>query len=253
MQVAFAPVSGSDRPIFATVTSYDFPSLSDRRPRPTTDHIRSIGVVVSRDGGVTWQPTPGQPEIDGIPFRHIRDLVVSPTYGQDQTLVVFAWGPSEPTLRGPLGQQVKPSGLFLSADSGASWSVVWQPEGNLTPGPSISSPYASSLQGRVALSTTFAQDRAMILNFGGGLSPAGSFCEVRLSADAAQSWRQIASRQGYDSGATCFSYPGGMAGYAGRAGAQTSLAGSTGTLFMDSDGWVQGLPQMPTLSPSPRG
>ncbi|MCC7372591.1 MAG: hypothetical protein IT306_29525 [Chloroflexi bacterium] len=93
--IAFAPSAqaGSQRVaslIFATAVSSLVPSvMMDRRPRPTEDHIRSIGVVLSRDGGASWQPTRAQPELDGVPYRQIQSIVVSPTYAQDQGLVLM--------------------------------------------------------------------------------------------------------------------------------------------------------------------
>lgn len=254
-QVAFAPVAGPARPIFATVTTDGFPAaIMDGRPKPTVDHARSLGIVVSRDGGVTWQPTPGQPEIDGVPFRHVAEIVVSPTFDQDRTLVAFAWGPSDPALQLAGAGSVRSAALFISSDGGDSWMPVWRPDGDLhTPAPS--SPRASHVSGRAALSTRFAQDHALVLNVDGGFTPGSGFCFVLHSGDAGKTWETITFHTGAGSGAACLKYPAGELVNQGTPFGSPVPIDPDSKAFVDRSGWVRGLPNaqhpMTQAGPSP--
>ena len=207
--VRFTQVPGSPQLVFASLVS-SASGMVIRAAQPSTrdDHVRSPGVVVSWDSGETWQPTASQPEVGRVPYRQIQDLVVSPTYDRDRTIVVFASGPEEQPIDRTEFGGVKPAALFLSTDSGTSWSSIWRPVLDARrPEPSPGAP-VRPLIGQVALSRFFSQDRQLVLILTGSVSPTSGMCHVLRTGDGGQTWAPIYRFFGDGGGARCHSFPG---------------------------------------------
>jgi hypothetical protein len=176
-QVAFSPDIARDHTIFAAVVTGGFPE-PESDPKlptdpPTHDHERSAGVMVSHDNGQTWQAQSAGLEVDGIPYRHVQQIVPSPTFAEDGTLFAVAWGP-----RG--GGTLASTLVFRSQDRGMSWEQVGKNQEGMRGGHSW--PY-------LALSPDFVSDGiALIAWQSRGLTPASGSCQVLRTADHGASW-----------------------------------------------------------------
>ncbi|MGE3273299.1 MAG: WD40/YVTN/BNR-like repeat-containing protein, partial [Chloroflexota bacterium] len=184
--LAPSPAYAQDGLIFAALIRTASWYGSGPVPEPVvTAHERSLGVAVSSDGGLTWQPVGSQPEIEGVSYRQVRTLAVSPTFATDRTLFVHAWGPYlSPAERG--GQPVRVSHesvLFRSRDAGATWEVV--DRDNLGGGGN----YAM-----IALSPRFATDGVALM----ARATAGSIstCILSRSTDVGASWVELRRKTG---------------------------------------------------------
>lgn len=189
-QVRFSPDFARDRTLFLAVTSGGFPSLLTDTPAdsPTDDHVRSLGVVASVDGGATWTVTSEGLAAEGTPYRHVQQLAVSPTFASDGTLFAFAWGPREPgDFMGGTARLLH-AALFRSRDRAATWEPVHPVEPSFT-----------RTQALLALSPRFASDGIMLLaeNSSGG-SPASAGCTLLRSDDSGGGWQYVRPRGSYE-------------------------------------------------------
>jgi hypothetical protein len=192
-QAVFSPAFVRDQTVVAAVVSGDFPRLLVDSPpdQPASENETSAGVLISRDAGQSWHaPGPG-PTVDGTPYRHVYALAISPTFGTDQTLLAYAWGPRSvaPFMGGGTARTWR-GALLLSRDQGATWQVVQ------SSGPaSFQRGYAS-----LALSPAFELDQTIFLALSeAGASPASSSCRLLRSVDAGTSWDELMRRGSYES------------------------------------------------------
>lgn len=215
-QLVFSPAFASDGTIFIVALSHDIPptytSGALDAPLPV-DHIQSIGILKSVDRGATWQPATAGLDVDGVPYRQISSLAISPTYDADGILFAYAWGPWEDVEVGSYQfapGQWKPriyravhTALFRSGDGGATWAPVlspsWQP---WREGVGASPAYAL----RYGLSPQFATDGAGILavnGYGMGAGSRSSWCSIHVSVDHGVTWEPVDDqviRQGHPCG-----------------------------------------------------
>jgi photosystem II stability/assembly factor-like uncharacterized protein len=118
-QIEFSPAFASDHTMVAATVTGAFPRPGMESGDPKLPHNESsAGVTVSRDGGETWQLSSAGLAIDGIPYRYVEQVAVSPSFEQDGLLFAFAWG--------PWAAEAIPAALFRSSDRGQTWSPVWQ-------------------------------------------------------------------------------------------------------------------------------
>jgi hypothetical protein len=192
-EVAFSPADASDGALFAALVSGDFPDLALDAPvdQPAIDHEASLGLQVSYDGGDSWTGRAAGLALDGSPYRHVFDFVLSPTFAVDGTLFAFAWGPRE---LGPLSPSESArvrqmtGALFRSQDGGLTWEAM-----------RVVPPSSSRHYFHVALSPHFATDgTAVLADSSRWLSPASAGCEVLRSTDGGTSWQQIKARGSYE-------------------------------------------------------
>jgi hypothetical protein len=170
--VQFSPAFVSDNTIFATA-----------RSDPTADDsATSPGVLVSTDAGATWLTSSDGLAVDGVPYLSVGRLLVSPTYAQDHTLYVVAFGPRTERAR---GLALWPLALFQSVDGASSWRPVTVVAGY---------PDRDS-RAFFALSPAFAQDNKILwTHIDGLLSSRPSGCTAQLSSDAGATWSAIDPR-----------------------------------------------------------
>ncbi|CAA9307773.1 MAG: GH74 [uncultured Chloroflexi bacterium] len=190
-QVAFSPAYAADRTLWLVATSGNFPGLTTDPASggDATDHVDSPGVLMSQDAGETWTPAVAGMEVEGVPYRHVQGLFISPTFGQDGTVFADAWGPREAKPFSSGQARDLRSALFRSTDRGASWQPV--------------ALYGAAFTRRsvdVALSPSFARDGlALRADSSGGLSPASGGCTLHRSVDFGVTWTQVAQRGSYES------------------------------------------------------
>ena len=180
-QAVFSPDFAADRTIVLTAVSGGFPGvLTDAdAAEDATDHERSQGVLVSTDGGETWSPRAAGLELDGAPYRHVQRLAISPTFPQDGTLLVFAWGPRPRAdcVAGGRGRRWH-GALFGSADRGLSWEPIRRND------PSCYHTWAE-----LALSPTYAADGvALVGETSAYVTPASNSCSLFRTADRGATW-----------------------------------------------------------------
>ncbi len=182
-QVAFSPAFARDRTLFVAVISGPFRSRlpPPRFDQPPTDHADSRGVLVSRDGGASWEPAAEGLEVAGVPFRHVQALAISPTYADDGILLAFALGPWPPSPSWRLGGygSVR-AALFRSQDGARSWEPVFDAGAHNT------------VYAHLAVSPALAEDGVGLfaLNTSEG-SPGSSGCRVLRSEDAGATWYTV--------------------------------------------------------------
>jgi len=173
-QVVFSSSFADDQTIFIAATTVAFPSTGYGLPPETfgPQHVDSLGVLRSADGGATWTQMVAGLEVAGEPYRQVQELAVSPTFAQDGTLFAFAQGPWSAMETG-LHLAVKQAAVFRSHDGGESWEPV-QTINAVTHIP------------RLVLSPSFASDGWVILLWGtDGISPASASCSV----DGGDTWQ----------------------------------------------------------------
>jgi photosystem II stability/assembly factor-like uncharacterized protein len=192
-QVVLSPNFGQDRSVYAAATSGGFPPVLGDRPsdQPATEAADSAGVLRSADGGTSWSSVAGGLAIDGVPYRHVERLAISPAYATDGTLFAFAWGPREPRpYTGESAARAWRAALFRTSDRGVSWTPV------RTFGGDTSFERASVL---VALSPSFATDRVALLAVNStGPTPASAGCSLLRTADGGASWAEVLGRGSYE-------------------------------------------------------
>ncbi len=93
--VAVSPNFDQDETVFVSLTAVS-PSLNTR-------------FVISHDGGETWSGGQGL-----CPDRHFENLVASPGFARDHTLLAGAWSDSS---------------LYMSQDGGVTWRAIFPPGG----------------------------------------------------------------------------------------------------------------------------
>jgi hypothetical protein len=171
--VRFSPTFASDNTIFATA----------RLDPSADDSATSYGVLMSTDAAATWFQSSDGMSVDGVPYLSAVDLIVSPTYAQDQTLYVAAFGPRTEATEGRFSTW--PWALFQSVDRGVSWQAV-----TIRAGYPDRDPRAT-----LALSPAFAQDgRVLLTEVGGLLSRRPSGCTAQLSSDGGSTWTPVDPR-----------------------------------------------------------
>ncbi|MFN8525660.1 MAG: hypothetical protein U0821_21390 [Chloroflexota bacterium] len=247
--VQFSPDYTADRRLFATASTGRFdgydgdPSLSGS----TADHEQSLGVIVSTDGGLSWQPTPAQPAVDSTPFRKVQALALSPTFARDETMLAFAWGPRQNLLdRREMVDNVRVA-FFVSRDAGATWKLLREPTRDSSRGAPF--PSRARFNVSIAMSPAFAEDGTALatvaIRYG---SPSSGSCSVERTTDAGNTWHRVMSSE---SGGAC----GGLAfggdrrakiAWAYRSGSRDQWMGST-------DGGRSWMPQRVAASTDPRG
>lgn len=199
-RVVFSPAFASDRTIFAAVVSAPFPgveALSGNEPSlVSAANERSAGILVSSDAGLSWQPLFGQPEIEGVPYRHVFDLAVSPAFPNDPTLFAYTWGPQLLVRFDTYDRRTGPGfsdALFRSDDAGDHWSVLRAtvPRGG--------APFRQ--WARIALSPRFGRgDRIVyLLVSSASATPASHGCSLLRSSDGGGSWSVLRPARSYES------------------------------------------------------
>jgi photosystem II stability/assembly factor-like uncharacterized protein len=119
-QVVPSPAFTTDRTVVVAAVTGTFPPPwgEQNDVKTSAHHESSLGVMISTDGGDTWQTTSNGLAVGDTPYRYVQHVALSPSFDQDGVLFAFSWGPWD-------GQAV-PSGLFRSSDRGQTWTHVWQ-------------------------------------------------------------------------------------------------------------------------------
>jgi photosystem II stability/assembly factor-like uncharacterized protein len=177
-QVVVSPDFVRDRTVFAVLVSDDFPEPQYDRYAyrgQAPDNEQSVGILVSHDGGESWASMSESLISDGVTYRHVQQIVISPTYETDGTIFAVAWGPRGATA-GP------DTILFRSRDRGQTWDIARESSGRAG---SYAWPY-------VALSPTFSSDGAILVasESESGAAHSGQ-CLVSLSVDGGDHWRSF--------------------------------------------------------------
>ncbi len=193
--LVLSPHFATDRTSFLAVITGPFNSLNDdshywpvSAGRDPQDHIESRGVLVSTDGGESWNEATVGLGVAGAPFRHVRALTISPTFAQDGTLFAFAWGPRE--MRPYMGGQARmaATALFKSTDRGASWQPAF-----------VHPSFQIRRNIGLAFSPAFAADGVVLMtNASSALSPASASCTVSRSADWGATWTAVIPGGSYE-------------------------------------------------------
>ena len=177
-QLVFSPGVASDQTLFVAVATRDSPPSDLVADQTLTDHSDSAGVLMSADGGDTWTMAAAGLEIDGTPYRNVHGLAISPNYGEDGTLLAYAWGPITPFAQPTaLARYDWTSRLFSSRDGGATWEPSSMPTGSRQTSVTL------------ALAPSFGADGAAFaaLNHSGA-TPAAFGCAVLRTTDAGATW-----------------------------------------------------------------
>ena len=182
-QALFSPDFAADQTLIISAVSGDFPANTLASDKPTdqaaTDNERSLGILASLNGGDSWTALSAGLEIDGVPYRHVQRLAISPRFGTDATLFVFAWGPRLPVAYDQGRVRDWRGALFRSRDRGTSWQAVLSLGGDGEIGRSWAS---------LGLSPTFDADGiALLAQAAGGFTPHGG-CRVWRTADWGLTW-----------------------------------------------------------------
>jgi hypothetical protein len=160
--LAFSPGFARDATIFAGAVS---DQLTQAEPH--------LGMLMSRDGGQTWTRRSAGLEVEGVPYRYVHHLAVSPSYATDQTLYAVSAGPgTSPCYRDFHGQTVA---IFRSTDGAGSWQWVQT--------------LGSACVHRLRLHL-HAPGSLQIVDSVSGFSPSASTCITATSGDAGRTWRR---------------------------------------------------------------
>jgi hypothetical protein len=170
LQTTLSPAFAVDRTVFAVVATapyYPYPAPqngSDTGPQlPPLHHLTSLGLIVSRDGGDSWQWASDGLTVGGVPYRFVANLEVSPTFAQDQTLFALAWGPAERYQVEDQQRLAFATALFRSQDGAQTWEAIWNQPVTPTDADTVGN------QGsRIILSPTFAVDGTVVASFRSG-------------------------------------------------------------------------------------
>lgn len=170
LQATLSPGFAQDRTAFAVVATapyYPYPAARDGRDlgpqAPSTHHVTSLGIIVSRDGGDSWQWSSEGLAVDQAPYRYVANLAVSPTYSQDQTIFALAWGPAERYQEEDQQRLAFATALFRSQNGGQAWEPIWKQPVTLTDADT-----AGNQASRITLSPTFAADGTVEASFRSG-------------------------------------------------------------------------------------
>jgi hypothetical protein len=168
--VRFSPDFGRDGTLFAAVVGDD--------PRSTEDHP---GVLRSSDRGGSWTPMPQGLEADGLSYRYVHHLTISPTFAEDHTLFAVASVPSADAQCLNVGPGVRRRlTVFRSLDAAASWQSV-RSLGNAC-GDGVT----------IAMSPSFADDGVVLLSSTPGTGgPSSVTCTVLRSDSRGDAWTGI--------------------------------------------------------------
>lgn len=196
-QLVFSPSFLVDRTVYVSidrtdedVTRRDYDAL----PSNNVDNVTSRGILASTDAGDTWtQATEGM-RVDGVPYRLVRRLSISPTYDADQTLFALALGPRD--VNG--SQRQRRAALFRSVDRGASWTSVYTPpEGLGLPPKGGRAPHVYA--GSVSFSKRFTSDGVALLTLDTQHSYRNNrSCHVLRTTDHGRSWSVISAAFEYE-------------------------------------------------------
>jgi photosystem II stability/assembly factor-like uncharacterized protein len=190
-QVRFSPDFARDRQIFLAVTSGGFPNVTSDQPMnvPSDDHLLSLGVVASSDGGATWTAASEGLAVEGVPYRHVQQLAVSPSFATDGTLLAFAWGPREPgDYMGGTARQLQ-AALFRSRDRGTTWESV-----------RVLDRTVARTRALLAFSPRFASDGLVLFAENQSIiTPSSSGCRILRGTDGGTSWQSVRERGSYES------------------------------------------------------
>ncbi|HEX2035202.1 MAG TPA: sialidase family protein, partial [Chloroflexota bacterium] len=182
-QVAFSPAFAHDRTVFAVVVTGGFPGNMAPGVADTSglDNTGSLGVLVSTDGGEQWSQASVGLEAGGVPFRHVMNLTVSPTFAADGTLFAFAWGRRGLRSGTPYGTlPLTESAIFRSRDRGASWAPVHVP------------PLSHTRSMEVVVSPAFAADGVALATDGpAGGGPRSFGCDLLRTEDWGETWTAV--------------------------------------------------------------
>jgi photosystem II stability/assembly factor-like uncharacterized protein len=175
--IAFSPNYARDQTIALTVMSGP-PGLFNGRVPGAVDFQDSWGILLSHDGGTTWDRATAGLEVEGEPYLAVQLLQFSPAYDGDATLFAFAWRLRELSAT---PQAVPHRALFRSTDRGATWEEVFTP-----------SLYGFGFRVKMALSPRFGMDGTGLFSYHGVPSGgAGSgVCAIVTTADGGATWQE---------------------------------------------------------------
>jgi hypothetical protein len=143
---------------------------------------RSAGLLASSDGGESWSHLSAGLQVDGLPYRLVAEITLSPDFARDGTLFVQAWGPFV-LDSSPKGWR---SALFRSRDRGASWEAVQA---------GADHSYRAILGPQLAASgSALLEEENEVL-----LSPGSHSCSVSVTHDGGSTWSFVRSSGGYGS------------------------------------------------------
>jgi hypothetical protein len=179
-QLVLSPDFALDHTAYLALATRDAPE--GPQGDPFADHEASQGVVMSLDGGDTWIGGATGLQVNGIPYRNVRSLAISPTYPEDGALLAFAQGPiSQSAAPTDLSPYQWTGRIFRSLDSGATWEASAMPG---LPGRQTSM--------RFALSPTYSADGAAFAVINNAGPSARRFgCTVVRTDDAGGRWRSV--------------------------------------------------------------
>ncbi|MFN8523439.1 MAG: hypothetical protein U0821_10095 [Chloroflexota bacterium] len=183
--VQFSPDFAKDRTMFAVVNSEPlvYPFYSPNFTASRRAHEESVGLLKSTDAGRTWSQLTKGLAADGVPFRQIAELAVSPTFAADATLYATAWGPWDPRP----GSAALPRIIVLrSTDAGESWQPVFGPHATRR---GTAYGWTGFFRTTIRLSREYATDQTLLITINGsGGSPASGSCTLLGSTDAGTTW-----------------------------------------------------------------
>jgi hypothetical protein len=193
-QIALSPALAGDRTIFATATVGNFEDRADPDERTNFEAalLGDADVLVSHDAGATWTSSSAGLELDALPYRHVQELVISPSFAQAGTLFVFAWGTGTPPQVDRSRSNAPRTVLFRSRDRGTSWRYVWEPASD--------SALSSDMQSRgvwpryrasLVLSPDAAAHGSGILALNWWAGGRSTVCKIYRSSDSGRTWDSI--------------------------------------------------------------
>jgi hypothetical protein len=198
-QVVISPAFERDRTVFLTATAglFDDRTNAGERQRFESALAGDADVLVSKDAGDTWSSSSIGLEHDGLSYRHVQELMVSPAFERDGTLFAFAWGGGTPGGVERTSTTGVRTLLFRSLDRGASWQLVWEPASD----PSLNADvHARGVWPRYKAALTLSS-RAdsngtgiLVLNWWHGGRT--NVCRVFRTTDLGQHWDSVLPAQG---------------------------------------------------------
>jgi hypothetical protein len=178
-QITFSPTYATDHTIYGAFTTFrghmpPYRPVTERPAIPEDDG--SLGLAISRDDGLTWEPLANGPAIGGVPARDIDQVLASPTYAADRTLLALVWGAAP--------EDGKPAThLFRSTDRGETWLP------SRLSGPGYQRPY-------IAFSPSYADDGIILVAWATQNPIHGrATCALYRTVDFGQTWQTIFSAQ----------------------------------------------------------
>lgn len=189
-QARFMPDFTSSQTIMAAVVRAPFIDRGyEQQPEQTAAHEDSVGMMISVDGGQTWERRSSGLEVDGVPYRFVNAFAASPAFAEDGTLFAFAWGPLTSVPPNPY-TNTRPVALFRSTDRGLSWSAVWH-----RPAPTeyrSATPPSLRYRGVVRVSSDFLQSGQAQLSLSStNGAPSGNRCEIVQTTGHDAPWTEL--------------------------------------------------------------